>query len=170
MAPPVPSSFKSQGNNNHPPVGDRQSDDEEPMPEEDMEDMEEFEAEEALMMDEEEEAAAASGGGGHSHRSKLGDGSSGRQSAPPPITAGGDFKCSVCDFSTRSRVTLQRHERLTHLKKKVRDVCSIKLCIHFFFYSFNSASVVLQVREMQLRHARESALHETRQISLNAHD
>ncbi|KAI9559687.1 hypothetical protein GHT06_013692 [Daphnia sinensis] len=116
MAPPVPSSFKSQGNSNHPPVGDRQSDDEEPMPEEDMEDMEEFEAEEALMMDEEEDAAA--GGAGHSHRSKLGDGSSGRQSAPPPITAGGDFKCSVCEFTTRSRVTLQRHERLTHLKKK----------------------------------------------------
>ena len=28
------------------------------------------------------------------------------------------MKCSVCDFSTRSRVTLQRHERLQHLKKK----------------------------------------------------
>ncbi|XP_046463328.1 uncharacterized protein LOC124209404 isoform X7 [Daphnia pulex] len=119
MAPPVPSTFKSQGtNNNHRAAGiARQSDDdEEPaMPEEDMEDMEEFEAEEAaLMMDEEEDGGGVGGGRG----GKLGGGRTGRQSAPLPITAGGDFKCSVCDFTTRSRVTLQRHERLTHLKKK----------------------------------------------------
>lgn len=134
MAPPVPSSLKSQGNNNHRP--DRQSDDEEPMPDEDMEDMEEFEAEEALMMDEEEDAAAAG--------NKGKDGSSGRQSAPPPITAGGDFKCSVCDFTTRSRVTLQRHERLTHLKKKVRCL----LIFNDFKLSMYSVLVVLQVCEM----------------------
>ena len=94
MAPPVPSSLKSQE------LGGR-SDDEEPMAEEDLEDMEEFEAEEAMLMDE------------------KGGGRTGRQSAPLPITVGGDFKCSVCEFTTRSRVTLQRHERLTHLKKKV---------------------------------------------------
>jgi hypothetical protein len=121
MAPPVPSTFKSQGtNNNHRAAGiARQSDDEEEpaMPEEDMADMEEFEAEEAaLMMDEEEDGGGVGGRGG-----KLGGGRTGRQSAPLPITAGGDFKCSVCDFTTRSRVTLQRHERLTHLKKKVRQ-------------------------------------------------
>ena len=130
MAPPVPSSFKSQGNNNHrlsaaaaaAPSGTRQSDDEEPLADEDMEDMEEFEAEEALMMDEDEDGGAGLGSGGNSNRSKLGGGRTGRQSAPLPITAGGDFKCSVCEFTTRSRVTLQRHERLTHLKKKVRTI------------------------------------------------
>ncbi|EFX63233.1 hypothetical protein DAPPUDRAFT_268813, partial [Daphnia pulex] len=122
MAPPVPSTFKSQGNNNHRAAGliaGQSDDDEEPasMPEEDMEDMEEFEAEEAaLMMDQEEDGPG--GGVGGRGGGKLNGGRTGRQSAPLPITAGGDFKCSVCDFTTRSRVTLQRHERLTHLKKK----------------------------------------------------
>lgn len=81
--------------------------------------MEEFEAEEALMMDEEEEAASAGHSGGGSAGGGRKGGRIGRQSALP-ITIGGEFKCSVCDFTTRSRVTLQRHERLTHLKKKVR--------------------------------------------------
>ena len=31
---------------------------------------------------------------------------------------GDEVKCSACDFTTRSRIMLQRHERLTHLKKK----------------------------------------------------
>lgn len=125
MAPPVPSSLKSQelgvgggggSNNHHRSTGSssRPSDDEDQMADEDMEDMEEFEAEEALLMDEEEEAASSSSGG-----RKNNHGRPGRQSAPLPITVGGEFKCSVCDFTTRSRVTLQRHERLTHLKKKV---------------------------------------------------
>ena len=143
MAPPVPSSLKSQelsGNNNH-----RQSDDDEVMAEEDMEDMEEFEAEEALMMDEEEEAAAAAG------RNKAGGGGrTGRQSAPLPITAGGDFKCSVCDFTTRSRVTLQRHERLTHLKKKVKTYFSFSREIYkkfkHFPASFSAASSAITSR------------------------
>ena len=144
MAPPVPSSLKSQelsGNNNH-----RQSDDDEVMAEEDMEDMEEFEAEEALMMDEEEEAAAAAAG-----RNKAGGGGrTGRQSAPLPITAGGDFKCSVCDFTTRSRVTLQRHERLTHLKKKVKTYFSFSREIYkkfkHFPASFSAASSAITSR------------------------
>ena len=33
-------------------------------------------------------------------------------------SSGGDLKCTACDFTTRSRLTLQRHERVTHLKKK----------------------------------------------------
>ncbi len=139
MAPPVPSSLKSQelaGNNNH-----RQSDDDEVMAEEDMEDMEEFEAEEALMMDEEDEAAG--GGSSSSGRNKAGGGRTGRQSAPLPITAGGDFKCSVCDFTTRSRVTLQRHERLTHLKKKVR---SLNFHLIFVWAHFPNFPLVFSLR------------------------
>ena len=162
MAPPVPSSLKSQelsGNNNH-----RQSDDDEVMAEEDMEDMEEFEAEEALMMDEEEEAAAAAAG-----RNKAGGGGrTGRQSAPLPITAGGDFKCSVCDFTTRSRVTLQRHERLTHLKKKVKNL--FFLFRGKFTKNSNIFPPVFPLRQVQLRHARESSVHQTRQVSFDADD
>ena len=33
-------------------------------------------------------------------------------------SGGGDLKCTACDFTTRSRLTLQRHERVAHLKKK----------------------------------------------------
>lgn len=116
MAPPVPSSLKSQELGNHRSGStSRPSDDEEA--DEDMEDMEEFEAEEALLMDEEDEATSSHSGGGGRKNARPG-----RQSAPLPITVGGEFKCSVCDFTTRSRVTLQRHERLTHLKKKVKFI------------------------------------------------
>lgn len=81
-----------------------------------MDEMEAFEADEAdLVIDEDDDSQQQRGA---------------RNRPAPDAGLGGEFKCSVCDFTTRSRVTLQRHERLTHLKKKV--VCSLSAPLKLF--------------------------------------
>jgi len=55
-------------------------------------------------------AAAASGRAASSASSSNGNAMCRR--------VGDELKCTACDFTTRSRIMMQRHERLTHLKKK----------------------------------------------------
>ena len=98
MAPPLPSSVKSATSTER--VAMEDEDDEERDYGGGGDDLAEFE-EEALLLDSEE----------------LGENSSRSSSCNARSSADG-FKCSACDFSTRSRVMLQRHERVAHLKKK----------------------------------------------------
>ena len=77
------------------------------------EEMEEFDEE--VLLDSEDMGAAAADGDGDVDVS-----SPSRSSNYNAMCrrVGDEVKCSACDFTTRSRIMLQRHERLTHLKKK----------------------------------------------------